>query len=417
MNQQRLFHRDFVLVVVGQIISLFGNGIIRFALPLYLLDTTGSSALFGIVSASAFLPMIILTPMGGIIADRVNKRNIMVVLDFSTAALIGGFTLLLGRVDLVVLLIVTLMLLYGIQGAYQPAVQASMPLLATRDNLLAANAVINQVSALSGLISPILGGVLYGIWGLRPILFAGIACFFISAVMEIFIRMPPAPKREAQGVFAIVCGDLRESFTFIVRERPMICKALCVVLALNLFLSALLVVGLPVLITQTLSLSKELYGLAQGICAAGSLLGGVLLGVFSKRLRLQRVHILLAASAVMLFPVGIFLFLGVSAIVQYWIITIFTFFTMIFATMFSIQMLTFMQMETPPHLTGKVISCALALAMCSQPVGQAMYGLLFEFLPAGAVVLAGAIISAIIALFSHRVFHGLDAERSGKSLP
>ena len=84
MNQ-KLFSRDFTLVVIGQIISLFGNAALRFALPLYLLNRTGSSALYGTVMACAFIPAILLSPVGGMIADRGNKRNVMGVLDFFTA--------------------------------------------------------------------------------------------------------------------------------------------------------------------------------------------------------------------------------------------------------------------------------------------------------------------------------------------
>ena len=91
MEKQKLFQRDFTMVVIGQIISLFGNGILRFALPLYLLRETGSSSLFGIVTACSFIPMVIFSLFGGVVADRVNKRNIMVILDFSTAFLTGFF--------------------------------------------------------------------------------------------------------------------------------------------------------------------------------------------------------------------------------------------------------------------------------------------------------------------------------------
>lgn len=80
--QTKLFRRDFTLVVIGQIISLFGNAILRFALPLYLLRETGSSTLFGVVTACSFAPMVILSMAGGVLADRVNKRDIMVGLDF-----------------------------------------------------------------------------------------------------------------------------------------------------------------------------------------------------------------------------------------------------------------------------------------------------------------------------------------------
>ena len=84
----KLWNKDFTLVVIGQIISLFGNAVLRFALPLYILEQSGSPALFGQVSALAFLPMIMLSPVGGIIADRVNKQRIMAVLDFITSVLV-----------------------------------------------------------------------------------------------------------------------------------------------------------------------------------------------------------------------------------------------------------------------------------------------------------------------------------------
>ena len=90
--KQRLFSKDFTLVLIGQIISLFGNAMLRFALPLYLLNLTGSSMVYGTVTACAFIPPILLSPIGGMIADRVNKRNVMVVLDFFTATLILVFS-------------------------------------------------------------------------------------------------------------------------------------------------------------------------------------------------------------------------------------------------------------------------------------------------------------------------------------
>ena len=97
--KQTPFSKDFILVIIGQIISLFGNAAIRFALPLYLLNLTGSSALYGTVTACAFLPAILLSPVGGIVADRVNKRNVMVILDFFTAAVIFLFSLFMNQVN------------------------------------------------------------------------------------------------------------------------------------------------------------------------------------------------------------------------------------------------------------------------------------------------------------------------------
>ena len=149
--EEKLFSKDFTLVVVGQIISLFGNAALRFALPLYLLNLTGSSALYGTVMACSFIPAILLSPIGGIAADRVNKRNVMVFLDFFTAAVILVFSLLMNVANLTILLTVTLMLLYGIAGLYQPSVQASIPALVNQEHLMAANSCINAISSFSSL--------------------------------------------------------------------------------------------------------------------------------------------------------------------------------------------------------------------------------------------------------------------------
>lgn len=411
MNQKtKLFKRDFTLVVLGQIISLFGNAILRFALPLYLLNETGSPALFGLASALSFIPMIILTPIGGMIADRVNKRNIMVVLDFLTAALILLFSVLQGRMNLIVLLIATLMILYGIQGIYQPAVQASMPLLADEENLLPANAIINQVSALSGLLGPIIGGILFGIWGLTPILLIAGICFFFSAVMEIFIRIPNVKLRKEKSILALVKNDFKESMHFIKKENPIIWKGIFIVAGFNLFLSSLIIIAMPVLITQNLGISNQLYGYSQGALAAGGLTGGILTGVFAKKLKVNKSSRLLILSGILLIPMGVALMADIKAFNAYLIITVCGFALMMVATMFSVQMLTFVQGQTPQHLIGKVISWVLALAMCAQPIGQAMYGALFSSLSNAPylILFGGAVISIIIALFAVKVFRGIQ---------
>ena len=295
-KQAPLFRRDFTLVVIGQIISLFGNAILRFALPLYLLRQTGSAALFGAVGAASFLPAVLCSPVGGVAADRISKRDIMVVLDFSTAGLILAFALLLGRAPLVPLIIVCLMLLYGIAGTYQPAVQASIPLLAPADQLTRANAVINMVGTLSGLLGPVAGGVLLGAFGLRPILWVGIGCFLFSAVMELFIRIPHRPRAAEGSALSTVRRDLGESWRFVRWERPVFLSATLVLALFNLVLSAALIVGIPVAVVQVLGMSDGRLGLTQGAMGLGGLFGGVLAALLGERLRLRRGGVLLLTA-------------------------------------------------------------------------------------------------------------------------
>ena len=92
MQKTKRFGKDFILVIIGQIISLFGNAILRFALSLYVLDTTGSAAVFGGILAVSMVPTILCSPLGGVLADRVPRQRIMWGLDFFTAARLLGET-------------------------------------------------------------------------------------------------------------------------------------------------------------------------------------------------------------------------------------------------------------------------------------------------------------------------------------
>ena len=407
-SQAPLFRRDFTLVVLGQIVSLFGSAILRFALPLYLLRQTGSPALFGAVGAAAFIPAVLCAPIGGVVADRVNKRNIMVVLDFSTAGLILLFTLLLDRAPLVPLMVASLMLLYGIAGAYQPSVQASIPLLARPEQLTSANAVINMVQTLSALLGPVIGGVLFGTFGLRPILWVGMACFFLSAVMELFIRIPHSPRAAAGGVLSTVRRDLGESWRFIRRERPVFLSVMLVLALFNLVLSAALVVGIPVAVVQTLGMSDSRLGLTQGAMGLGGLFGGVLAALLGPRLRLRRGGAVLLAASLTAAGMGAALLPGVPPSLGWWGVTAMSFAIMVLSTLLVVVLSAAVQGQTPPELLGKVMAFIMAVSNCAAPLGQAVYGALFEACPAWAVLLGAAGAAALAAAWSRGVFRDLD---------
>lgn len=409
-NQAPLFRRDFTLVVLGQIISLFGNAILRFALPLYLLRQTGSAALFGAVGAASFLPAVLCSPVGGVAADRISKRDIMVVLDFSTAGLILAFALLLGRAPLVPLIIVCLMLLYGIAGTYQPAVQASIPLLAPADQLTRANAVINMVGTLSGLLGPVAGGVLLGAFGLRPILWVGIGCFLFSAVMELFIRIPHRPRAAEGGALSTVRRDLGEGWRFIRRERPVFLSATLVLALFNLVLSAALIVGIPVAVVQVLGMSDGRLGLTQGAMGLGGLFGGVLAALLGERLRLRRGGVLLLTAGLTAAGMGLSLLPGVPPVPGWLGVTAMSFAVMVLSTLLVVVLSAAVQSRTPPDLIGKVMAFIMAVSNCASPLGQAVYGVLFEACPAWAVLLGAAAAAAAAALYSRRVFRALDGE-------
>lgn len=405
-----MLEKNFILIIIGQIISLFGNAILRFALPLYLLNETDSAMLFGLVSACSFIPMILLSPIGGMIADRINKRNIMVTLDFLTAAITLLFTVYFDKMNLTVTILVMLTVLYGIQAAYQPAVQASIPLLMSKENLIRGNAIINLISSLASMIGPVAGGAIYGIFGLYPILYISIPCFTLSAIMELFIKIPCIKRETSNKIFEIMITDFKESIDFIRNERPVIWKISFIIASVNLFFSSLINISLPVIITQILNFSEktgnQFYGYVEGALAAGSLLGGLLAGIFSKNQKVRYQYRLLIISSASLLPIAAALLFNLPDRIIYYVIVVCCFFMVTLSSLFSIQMLSYLQMLTPEHMLGKVISCAMCICMCSQPIGQAFYGMLIEHLKNNIafLFLSAFLITALIALKSKKAF-------------
>ncbi len=376
------FSKNFILVAAGQIISLFGNQILRYALPLYLLNLTGSAAIFGTIQAAAFLPMLLLYPVGGIIADRFNKRNIMVILDFFTGILILLFCVLKGVTDIVPLAAVVMMILYGIQGAYQPAVKASVPVLVEAEHLMQANSVIDVISSLSSMAGPVMGGILFSISGLSPILYVSAVCFFASAVMEIFIHIPYDKKQREGSIFAAGFQDLKGSFRTMFHEETVLWKMSFVFASVNLFLTSLILVGLPIIITQHLSfpldMANRLYGYAEGTLAAGNVLGGILAGVLSRKWKPSSVSPLIAGCALSVFTGGIALQLLKAPMFAYLALVTCCGLLMVLEALITVQIMSYLQLLTPSEQIGKVTACVLCICMCANPAGQFFYGMIFE---------------------------------------
>ena len=407
----RLFQRDFTIMILGQIISLFGNAILRFSLSLYVLEVTGSAAVFGTILAVSMIPTVLLSPFGGVLADRLPKQKIMTILDFVTAGLIVFYDAFYGSAENLAAVTIFMILLTLIQAFYQPSVQASIPLLASQEQLMAANGIVMQVQALAGLLGPILAGMLYGIGGVKPILAASAVCFFLSAVMELFLRIPHE-KREADGSpVRMALLDLKGAVTYLIRENTCLFKLLIVVAGINLFLSALFIIGLPYLVKIYLGMSAQAYGFAEAAMGMGSILGGLVSGLAGKKIPFKHSHYFLLGTPLLLIPVILILLFQAPGKMIYAVLLTSVMIGMGFAALFTIAAQTFIQKSTPVHMLGKVGAFVSTICVCALPVGQAMYGGLFElfFGSPWVVVLVGTVISMMLAYAAKRTLWNAEA--------
>lgn len=385
MTKTRLFTRNFTFLVLGQVSSLMGNGVLKLALSLYVLDLTGSAAVFAGLLAIATLPTILFSPLGGILADRADRRNVMVGLD-----LLSGITVL---------------------GAFEsPTVQACVPQMQRGENIIKANAVINQAAAVSGLVAPLLGSLLYTVLGLRQIMLVCAACFFLTAFLECFIRLTHVKRETGGNILSTIRSDFAASFRFISKEQPQILRILLLAAALNFLLVGVVVVGLPYLVRTVLGLSAEAYGGAASALGLSGILGGLAAGLLVAKLKTKKLYALLVAIGLSLVPIGM-AFLAPGAVwVKYAVIVAALFLCQFLIMIFSIFALSIVQQSTPNELLGKVMAYATTLSLCAQPVGQVLYGFIFDGFSGSLfwVFLVTGLATALVGLASKRTFAKAD---------
>ena len=404
---KRLWNRDFLLLVFGQIISIFGNMVLSFALPLYILDISESATMYGLVLAVPYISLIITSPIGGMIADRLRKQRIMFWLDAITTVIIVLYMAASGFFAAAVpLVIIKLLALNAIQGMYMPAVQAAVPALAPADKLVPANSVTSMVNMFSGMAGMAVAGILYANFGLFPILAVSALCFAATAVMDLLIRIPYKKQESAGGLVQVVKSDMSLSARFMTKEKPILSKCAIIVFFLQITLTPMVIVGVPVLITQNLGLGMDLVGISSSIMMLGGLVGGILAGVIGGRLTIHKMSLLLAMGSILTLPIGLVFLFDMSALAAYIIITAATALMLAVLQMASIQFFAFVQGTVPSELIGKVMSLLVILPFIANGAGSLIYGVLFErFESLPWIVVFGTIIlSVLVAWYAHRQF-------------
>ena len=410
-NNIKLYTKDFNLVVLGQIVSMFGASLVRFALSLYVLDITGRADIFSIVYAISNIPRILM-PLGGAIADRFNRRNLMVIYDFSSSFIVLCLFLLMAEgKPSVVMIGVVMVLLSIISAMYTPAVNASIPLLVAENKIENANGIVTAVKSLSDVVAPILGGILYKIIGINALIILSCIAFFLSAVMEIFIKIPFMKQVQEWSIARTIIKDMNEGLKYVVRE-PFILKAMILAGLLNLILSPILFVGAPIILRETMQSTDTMYGLGLGLISFAAILGALTIGMFTKRLRMNTLYRWLIVLALLLLPIAIAVMPFMLKLGYYPSFIVFMLGILPIAVilmLLDIFIISKVQKKTPNENLGKVMAIVMAVAQCAAPIGQVIYGGAFEAFHA-SVYLPVFFISAVLLVMAGVTQRSLKSE-------
>ncbi|MET7835496.1 amino acid adenylation domain-containing protein [Micromonospora sediminicola] len=264
----------FYLVAIGQLVSLIGSGLTAFGMGLWVYQRTGSVSLFATATVLALLPAVVLSPIAGALADRWDRRRIMVLADCLAATGTVSLALLLWFGQLRLWHILTAITVTAVATAFQqPAYQAAVTQLVPKRYYGRANGIVSLGTATSTVLAPLVGGALVLAVGLRGIVVIDLVTFVVAVTVTLSVRFPDTLFVRREEPFR---REVLGGWRFIVRRHGLV--ALVVLVAsLNYFFAMVEVLVTPL----TLSFGDPaVLGRVLAASGVGMVVGSVLMGVW-----------------------------------------------------------------------------------------------------------------------------------------
>lgn len=257
--------RDFRLLWLGQAASQLGDRIHQIAMAWWVLQTTGSAAMMGALLVASSVPAIVLGPVAGPLADRMDRKTLMLACDLGRGALVTLMALLAVRHALSVpWLFVFAVVLASLGAVFMPASLAVVPSIVAEDSLLRANSLQEMTAQTAGILGPALGGLLVAGFGAPAAFGANAASFALSAVLLASMRRQPAPKSLRAESYL---DSLRAGLGCL-RSRPALTSLLGAFAVANLFLAPIPVL-LPVFARSVFACGASGLGYLEGALGCG----------------------------------------------------------------------------------------------------------------------------------------------------
>lgn len=377
-------YSHFGVLLAVQAFALVSESTLRFALPLYLLNVSGSPSLYGVATAVAFVPSVLLMPVAGVVADRVNMRCILVIAG-SVLASCSVCYFFLFRAHLLLVTVLFLIALYAAHALYIPMFQTQIPRMLDAEHVKQGVSLVNQVSTASNIIGPVLAGVLMGWMSIALLVCFGMVCLATAVVLAYacpFLKRFPAASPGAGTDDSAIAGrgnlfqDMRAAVLFL-RSEKLLLLSIVFACLVNAVLAGVNVV-LPYVVTEQLAWNAAAVGLAEAIGAVGALAGSAFVGLapgFCTMKRFPAFVALLGFGPLISVMGSLF---GFDAAVQFACLTVGVAWILFWGSAITVVLVSDIQLQCESGMVGRVLALFYAAATCASPVGQAACGIAID---------------------------------------
>ncbi len=367
MSQSQRALRTFYILILTQTFSLIGSQMTGLAIGIKVFKDTQQATPLALVAVAATLPRLLSASLAGVLADRWDRRYVMAISDSGQA--VGTLLLMIsfatGAFELWHLYVVTL--IQAVFGIFQePAFQASVTMLVPDDRRDRANAIQQLTGPASGIIAPILAGLLFAAIGVVGVMTIDLVTFLtaVGVVLAVHIPRPAQTEEGATMRQTVIWKEALVGFRWLRSRRSLMLNVFYVTLV-NFLIGGAMVLSTPYVLSLTDS--EAMVGLTGGVFSVGAVIGGVIMGIWGGTR--PRIHTIMPGIAITGLGLALYgvgrspLALGVALFIM-----------ALPLPMVNASFMSIMQIKIPPDLQGRVFSALTQMAMMATPLAYLLAG-------------------------------------------
>lgn len=414
-NLKRKESKNILLFSIGYFISLCGSSIYTFTIGLYVLKLTGSATSFATTLVLSTIPVILVNPFAGVLADRCNRKLMVVIADFANGVLLLIIYLISKNNGLSVHLIyASTFLINCLVACFSVSIDSAKPNMVSNGKLVSINSIGKVISSMTLILGPFVGGILYSFIDINIFIIINGISFVVSAILEIFLEFNLFNEEETTKEHSSFISDIREGFRYVLMKKDIV-SSIIIFLCINFTIGLSIQIPLPFIINNVLNFGADCYGTIQSIFAVGLIAGAVVTRKYNKKMPLKKSLAsmsYLISLCILIMPIPILPFIKMNS---EWMITayycILTCLIGIAVAVIDILFISYIQNNISDEYRGRVMSLEFGLVKTIVPIGLILSGFLIDIIPIYFLMIAGSVILFISSVIWYKK-NNLNSEES-----
>ncbi|MGL5711910.1 MAG: MFS transporter [Paraclostridium sp.] len=409
-NKELLKNKNFCFLIIASFISTIGTIIQNTALSLYVLDTTQSSAQFATVLALASLPRLILGPFCGVISDWVDRKKLLILLDSISSVVVIIPVILFRNSSITIESIYVIVVVLGFILALDAPTGAGLVRMIVDDKDLSdAYTVTSFLGSIQYILSPMLGAIMYSLFGLKFIFILNGISFMLSALIQVCISISTSNEKIHTKTLKTFKNDFVEGLSYIFKNKVLWNLAITIMI-FNFFSTPLFTVGTGYIAKLQFKVSNEQFSFIETVGLIASLMGPFLYSLIKNKISLQNMFQLsIFISAILVLIISLISTNSIGSAFSSYIFYLMIYFVLsLVEGPLNIAIMTLLQSSIDVEYAGRANGIVSTMFMGMAPIGQLCYGVLFEKSYIAIPYIISAIAYVVLVLIYRRKIQHIE---------